>query len=34
MSDAQARATFNYLQPSGTQQVNFPTSFSNEFLPK
>jgi NitT/TauT family transport system substrate-binding protein len=34
MSEAQARATFNYLQPSGTQQVNFPTTFTNEFLPK
>lgn len=34
MSEAQARATFNYLQPSGTQPVNFPTTFTNEFLPK
>lgn len=34
MSEAQARATFNYLQPSGTQPVNFPTTFTNDFLPK
>ncbi|HEY4141717.1 MAG TPA: ABC transporter substrate-binding protein [Pseudolabrys sp.] len=34
MTEAQARATFNYLQPSGPQQVNFPTTFTNDFLPK
>ena len=34
MSEAQARATFNYLQPSGTQPVNFPATFTNDFLPK
>jgi NitT/TauT family transport system substrate-binding protein len=34
MSEAQARATFAYLQPKGPQQVNFPSTFTNEFLPK
>jgi NitT/TauT family transport system substrate-binding protein len=34
MTEAQARATFSYLQPSGPQQVNFPTTFTNDFLPK
>ena len=34
MTEAQARATFNYLQPSGPQEVKFPTTFTNEFLPK
>jgi hypothetical protein len=34
ISEAQARATFSYLQPSGAQAVNFPTTFTNEFLPK
>jgi NitT/TauT family transport system substrate-binding protein len=34
ISEAQARATFDYLQPTGPQPVNFPTTFTNEFLPK
>ncbi len=34
MTEAQARATFAYLQPSGPQEVNFKASFTNEFLPK
>jgi NitT/TauT family transport system substrate-binding protein len=34
MSEAQARATFAYLQPKGTAEVDFPSTFTNEFLPK
>jgi NitT/TauT family transport system substrate-binding protein len=34
MTETQARATFEYLQPSGPQPVNFPTTFTNDFLPK
>ncbi len=34
ISEAQARATFAYLQPQGPQEVNFPTTYTNEFLPK
>jgi NitT/TauT family transport system substrate-binding protein len=34
MTEAQARATFEYLQPTGPQPVNFPTTFTNDFLPK
>ena len=34
MSEAQARATFAYLQPKGPQQVDFSSTFTNEFLPK
>ena len=34
ISEAQARATFAYLQPSGPQQVDFPATFTNQFLPK
>jgi NitT/TauT family transport system substrate-binding protein len=34
MTEAQARATFAYLQPSGPQQVNFSSTFTNEFIPK
>ncbi|MBV9555586.1 MAG: ABC transporter substrate-binding protein [Pseudolabrys sp.] len=34
MSEAQARATFAYLQPTGPQPVNFPSTFTNQFLPK
>ena len=34
ISEAQARATFAYLQPSGPQAVNFPSTFTNAFLPK
>ena len=28
------RATFAYLQPKGVAEVNFPSTFTNEFLPK
>lgn len=34
MTEAQARATFAYLQPSGPKEVDFPSTFTNEFLPK
>ena len=34
MTEAQARATFAYLQPQGPAQVDFPSTFTNEFLPK
>ena len=34
MTEAQARATFAYLQPSGPQQVDFASTFTNDFLPK
>lgn len=34
MTEAQARATFAYLQPKGIAEVNFPSTFTNEFLPK
>ncbi|HEX3858436.1 MAG TPA: ABC transporter substrate-binding protein [Pseudolabrys sp.] len=34
ISEAQARATFAYLQPKGPQQVDFSSTFTNEFLPK
>jgi NitT/TauT family transport system substrate-binding protein len=34
ITEAQARATFAYLQPSGPQPVNFPSTFTNDFLPK
>ena len=34
MTEAQARATFAYLQPKGTVAVDFPSTFTNEFLPK
>jgi len=34
ISEAQAKATFAYLQPEGTVPVNFPSTFTNEFLPK
>jgi NitT/TauT family transport system substrate-binding protein len=34
MTEAQARATFNYLQPEGIVPVDFPSTFTNEFLPK
>jgi len=34
MTEAQARATFAYLQPKGPSEVDFPASFTNEFLPK
>ena len=34
MTEAQARATFAYLQPSGPKEVDFPSTFTNDFLPK
>jgi NitT/TauT family transport system substrate-binding protein len=34
MTESQARATFNYLQPEGIVPVDFPSTFTNEFLPK
>ncbi len=34
MTEEQARATFSYLQPEGTVPVDFPSTFTNEFLPK
>ncbi len=34
ISETQARATFAYLQPKGPQEVDFPSTFTNEFLPK
>jgi NitT/TauT family transport system substrate-binding protein len=34
MSETQARATFDYLQPTGPQPVNYPATFTNDFLPK
>jgi len=34
MTEAQARATFAYLQPKGPHEVDFKSTFTNEFLPK
>ena len=34
ISEAQARGTFAYLQPKGPAEVDFPSTFTNEFLPK
>jgi NitT/TauT family transport system substrate-binding protein len=34
MSDAQARAAIDYLQPTGPSKVDVPMTFTNEFLPK
>ena len=34
MSEAQARATFAFLQPHGPQPVDFPATFTNAFVPK
>ena len=34
ISEQQARATFAYLQPQGPVEVNFPATFTNDFLPK
>jgi hypothetical protein len=34
MTEAQARATFGYLQPTGTVPIDFPSTFTNELLPK
>ena len=31
---AQARATFAYLQPKAPSEIDFFTTFTNEFLPK
>jgi len=34
ITEAQARATFAYLQPEGTVPIDFPATFTNDFLPK
>jgi hypothetical protein len=34
ISEQQARATFAYLQPTGTVPIDFPSTFTNKFLPK
>jgi NitT/TauT family transport system substrate-binding protein len=34
MTEAQARGTFAYLQPKGPAEVDFPATFTNEFVPK
>ena len=34
ITEAQARATFAYLQPTGTVPIDFPLTFTNDFLPK
>src|SRR6266850_4600835 len=34
ISEAQARATFAYLQPEGTVPIDFAATFTNDFLPK
>jgi NitT/TauT family transport system substrate-binding protein len=34
ISEQQARATFAYLQPQGPVEINFPATFTNDFLPK
>jgi hypothetical protein len=34
MTEEQARATFAYLQPEGPVPVDFPSTFTNEFLPQ
>lgn len=34
MTEAQARGTFAYLQPKGPSEVDFPSTFTNDFLPK
>jgi NitT/TauT family transport system substrate-binding protein len=34
MTEAQARATFAYLQPKGPVEVDFAKTYTNEFLPK
>jgi NitT/TauT family transport system substrate-binding protein len=34
ITEAQARATFAYLQPTGTVPIDFSSTFTNEFLPK
>jgi hypothetical protein len=34
MKEARARGTFACLQSKGTAEVDFPSTFTNEFLPK
>ena len=34
MSEAQAKATYAYLQPKGPAKIDFASTFTNEFLPK
>lgn len=34
MTEAQARATHAYLQPEGPAPIDFPSTFTNDFLPK
>ncbi|MGE4166029.1 MAG: ABC transporter substrate-binding protein, partial [Xanthobacteraceae bacterium] len=34
MTEAQAKATFSYLQPKGNTEIVFKDTFTNEFLPK
>jgi NitT/TauT family transport system substrate-binding protein len=34
MSEEQARATFGYLQPEGPHVIDFPSTFTNDFIPK
>jgi len=34
MTEAQAKATFAYLQPKGPAKIDFAATFTNEFLPK
>jgi NitT/TauT family transport system substrate-binding protein len=34
ITEAQARATFAYLQPEGTVPVDFPSTYTNDLLPK
>ena len=34
MTEAQARATFNFLEPTGPSAVDFPKTFTNDLLPK
>ena len=34
MTEAQARATHAYLQPEGPTPIDFPSTFTNDFLPK
>jgi hypothetical protein len=34
MTEAQAKATYAYLQPKGSATIDFKSTFTNEFLPK
>ncbi len=34
MTPAQAKATFDFLQPSGPSKVDLPLTFTNDYLPK